>query len=391
MIPRSLSATAAAAFEACPARWKAEFYDKPPAPSSSAADLGTVCHAALEDFVVAGHEPQQKGTAPIIEGLYEKHYHDLMPDDTRLAEGMSMIRTWHERTDFTNRVVLSTEQKESFDIPTSAGPIKFNYIWDRCDLLDGPWNANGEMRIEVIDYKTISRPISPEGLKDKIQARCYGLAAQLKYPEADKIWVTFDLLRYEPVGIVFTKDENRATWRYLKALAERVIALDETVPFPERLNNECHWCIRKLNCESLQANVAAGGFGTLGDPKEVAAKRHKLAQQVKALERVVQELDDYLIDWAEKEDVLEWTTDELRVVVTARKTRSIDSGRAAEVLTADQLKKYGSVGVTTVDRMLKEGALSPAQKADLIDLMSNKFGEPRINTFDKNPIDVSAI
>lgn len=387
MIPRSLSATAAAAFEACPARWKAEFANRVPAPSSSAADLGTVCHATLEDFVAAGHEPQQKGKQPIIEGMYEKHYHDLMPDDSRKAEGMSMIRTWHERTDFINRVVLSTEKKESFDIPTSAGPIPFNYIWDRCDLLEGPWSHNGEMRIEVIDYKTISRPLSPDGLKDKIQARCYGLAAQLKYPEADKIWVTFDLLRYDPVGVVFTKDENRATWRYLKKLAERVIELEESDPFPERLNNECHWCIRRLSCESLQANVAVGGIMSLGDPKEVAAKRHKLAQQAKALDKLVQELDDYLIDWAEKEDVLEWATDDLRVVVTARKTRAIDSSRAAEVLTPDQLKKYGSVGVTTVDRMIKEGALTPAQKANLIDLMSNKFGEPKIATFDKNPID----
>jgi hypothetical protein len=241
----------------------------------------------------------------------------------------------------------------------------------------------------VIDYKTITRPISPEGLKDKVQARCYGLAAQLQYPMADKIWVTFDLLRYEPVGIVFTKDDNRATWRYLKALAERVIALDESEPFPEKLNAECHWCIRRHECQTLQANADAGGVLATKEPKAVAATRHKLELQRKALERVIQELDSYLLDWAEREELLEFDTDELRVLVTARKTRAVDSRKAAEIIGPDLLEEYGSIGVTAIDRMVKEGAVTPAQKADLLDLITSKFGEPKIQTIEKNPIDSS--
>lgn len=390
MIPKSLSATAAAAFENCPARWAAEFFNKAPQPSNDAANLGTAVHGALELFVKSGGEPQKgTGQQAILEQLFFDQYDELFTDNSRKTEGLDMVRTWYNRTSFVDHVVVSTEKKDHFDIPTSAGPIPFNYIWDRCDILDGPWNAEGETRIEVIDYKTVTRPISPEGLKDKIQARCYGLAAQLQYPMADKVWVTFDLLRYEPVGIVFSKEDNRATWRYLKALAERVIALDDSEPLPERLNSECHWCVRRHECETLQANTDAGGVLASKDPKLVATKRHKLALQLKALDRVVQELDNYLLDWAEREELLEFDTDELRVLVTARKTRAVDSRKAAEIVGPGLLEEYGSLGVTAIDRMVKEGAVTPAQKAELLDLITSKFGEPKISTIEKNPIDSS--
>src|ERR1044071_34422 len=210
MIPKSLSATSVAAFENCPARWRAEFFDKAPQPTNEAAALGLAVHGALEDFIVNGYKPQgDDKAAAMLENYFFHHYHDLFSDESRKAEGLTMCRTWFERTDLSGRTVLSTEKKDTFLIPTSAGKIPFNYLWDRCDKLD-------DKVLEVIDYKTIARPISPDGLKDKIQARCYGLAAQLQYPDAERVWVTFDLLRYDPVGIVFTKDDNRATWKYLK-------------------------------------------------------------------------------------------------------------------------------------------------------------------------------
>lgn len=383
MRPKSLSASAAAVFEACPARFHAEYILRAPDLSSEAADLGTVCHAALEDFVAAGHEPPKDW--PILEAAYFKHYEATFEDDSRKAEGLSMVRTWHERTDFVNRVVLSTEKKSSFDIPTPFGPIPFNYIWDRCDLLEGPWCAEGGVRVEVTDYKTVSRPISPEGLKDKIQARCYGLAAQIAFPDAEQIWVTFDLLRYEPVGIVFTRDENVATWKYLKKLALRVL---ESEPV-ERLNGECHWCLRRCECTLLGEHVEAGGILSMGDVKEVSRKRHELGLKAKALAKVVEELDDFLVSWAEKEELLEWDVDDLHVALTARKTRTIDNQRAVELIGPELLQKYGNLTMTAVDKMLKDKALEPQVAAQVRDLIGVKFSEPTIKTFEKNPIDSS--
>ena len=381
--PKSLSASAATVFEACPARFHAEYVLRAPNLSSEAADLGTVCHAALEDFVAAKHEPPKDW--PALEAFYFKHYETVFEDDSRRAEGLTMLRTWHERTDFTNRIVLSTEKKDTFDIPTPYGPIPFNYIWDRCDLLEGPWMQNGDGdHIEVTDYKTISRPISPDGLKDKIQARCYGLAAQIQFPQAEKIWVTFDLLRFEPVGIVFTRDDNVATWKYLKRLAQRVLEMEQP---EERLNGECHWCVRRHECSLLREHVEAGGILGLGDPITVSKRRHELSNQAKALNRVIEELDSFLIDWAEKNDMMEWDADDLHVAITARKTRTIDTKRAVDLLDPDLLRKYGNLTMTAVDKLLKSGELDPRTASDLRELITNKFSEPSIKTFEKNPID----
>lgn len=389
MIPKSFSATAAATFEECPARYKAEQIDRAATPAGSAASLGTVVHGALEDFVVQKiHEYKDKKAALAkLREFYQKHYETHFPDPSRFEEGWEMLGRWFDRQDWVNRLVLSAESKANFTIPTSAGDIPFNYIWDRCDLLEGPWQAEGDDQIEIVDYKSWMRPISPGDLKDKIQARCYGLAGQIMYPHATKIWVTFDQLRYDPVSVVFTKEENAATWHYLKRLLERVIAMpDDEVE--ESINQSCKWCVRLLTCDTAMSNAAAGGVLSLADPGKAAAKRQKITDQISALENAKRSVDEWLFEYLEAHQLMEFEGEGVHVGITARKTRKVDAERVARVIGPDLVAQHGSLTIKAVDALL--GATSPltdAQKADLRDLINVSVGQPSIYTKPLNPID----
>lgn len=387
MIPRSLSASSALTFESCPARWRAEYHERAPQPSGDAALLGTACHAALERWVTEGwYEKFPDGVDAVAGGegirvmdrLYEEEYARLFSHQDRFEEGLGLCANWLARQDWKGRTVLCTEDKQSFELRTSAGPVPFNYIWDRCDQLD-----SGD--IEVVDYKTVSAPIQPDALKKRIQARAYGLAAQIAYPDAKRIWVTFDLLRYEPVGVVFTRDDNVATWRYLRALAERVIASDGT---EETLNPECRYCVRRHECETLNRHVAAGGHLGISDPAAAAERRLHLEGAKKAIEGMLAELDEVILSHCEHEELLGFATPAVEVEITARRTRTVDSASVARVVGPELVAANAKLGVTALDGMLKakDSPLTDGQKSELRQLIRYTHGEPSVKVKPKAPV-----
>lgn len=387
MIPKSLSATSIQVFEACPARWVAEYFNRAPQPSSTHADLGTAVHGALERYVKDGlHAVHGSGGADNwseLADLFTEEYERLFDDQSRYAEGLQMCKRWYDRQDWTDRTVLSTEVKTNFLVKAKGNEVIFNYVWDRCDKID---NGDGTYDVEVIDYKTVSRPVSVDGLKNKIQARCYGLAGQIAYPEARRIWVTFDLLRFDPVGIVFTRDENIATWRYLQRTFARILDTDEETA-PEVLNPECNWCIRKLVCGALGKHVDVGGVLGSDDPLAVSKMRFDLENQKKGIDAAIRDLDEFLLTYAEKNEVFEIEHPDLDVRITSKRSRALDSERVADIIGVELLAEYGSIGVTAVDKLLKDKRLSDSQREALKGLVRYKHSEPKIVVSAKNPID----
>jgi hypothetical protein len=324
MIPKSLSATALTVWESCPARYVAESFKKAPEVSGVYADLGSACHGALEMYV---REVYVERTArPDVDRLIEYFDYDfgdrfgVVGSGDLYNDGVAMMRNWFTRSNILDdgRTIVSLETKDHFDINTSAGVIPFNYIFDRLDL-----HEDGS--VEVVDYKSIRFRLSPEGLKDKIQARAYAVAAQLLYPDAPRVWVTFDLLRYDPVGIVFSREENLATWRFIKRRANEIIATSE-VDAPETVNAECRFCIRKQVCESILAHEDVGGVLALADPLAAAKARARADQRIKALTASIAELDAFIMQSAEHDDVDTYEDDEVRVWIDSRPARWPCSG-----------------------------------------------------------------
>lgn len=347
--PRSLSPTSLDKYEKCPARWKAETFNYGSSPDSAAALKGTVVHAVLERWVADGHY-QRRVDLDEATRLYDHEYHNRFSDDSEYADGLQMVLGWVQRQDWSDRRVLSTEVKQFFTINTSAGPLKINYIFDRCDELD-----DGE--IEVVDYKTFIMPMAPADMRGKVQPRMYGLAAQMMYPKAERIWVTFDLLRYGPVGIAFTKEQNRETHKYLKEAAERIIADPCT---KETLNTECKWCVRKHQCKALKSHLNAGGALSITDVDKAVKDRKELGIAIQAAKVMQDDLDAFIFAHMENEGV----TEVGGIKAAVRNTRSIDPLTLRRIIGPElALGMAGDVGIGAVDKLLRTDQIDPDQKA----------------------------
>lgn len=376
MIPNSLSATSIQVYEECPKRFEAEYLLRAPSPGGAAASLGTACHETMEPWVADGHYLKNYADPKaVLKGLYDEAYWRVFADAARYDEGWGLLTKWLDRQDWQGRTVLSAEQKKNFVIKSSAGDIPFNYIMDRVDRLD-----NGD--IEVTDYKTLSQPISPEKLRYKIQARAYALAAQLEHPDANRIWVTFDMLRFEPVGVVFTKEENRETWRYLHALAERVLA--DSNP-QEQLGNGCRFCIRKTVCDALVRHGAGGGSLALSDPAAAAKKRYELSNAKSAITALIVELDEFLVEHCKTNDVLSFDADNYEVVVSASARRQADPATVATIIGPSLMAKYGDLKIASIDIMLKSDDLSPDQKSQVRQAIRKVYSDASVKVAEKSP------
>jgi RecB family exonuclease len=367
----SLSATAAQVFELCEARWRAERVDWASSPGSRAAGLGTVCHAALEHFVHDKiYDDLTCDQELMMLGYYTKAYEAQFADKTHFEEGLALVLRWMRRQVWAGRRVLSTEVKENFMLPTSIGRIPVNFIWDRCDEM-----ADGT--IEVVDYKTNVAPLTHEDLMHNVQARLYGLAAQIKFPSAEMIWVTFDYLRHQPVGVRFTKEQNAETYRYMRRLAERIIVSEGK---EETLNDQCKWCVRRHACGKLRDHVKVGGILGITDPAEAADRRRDLDAVAQAVKVMIEELDQVILAHMDDIEETEFKTDHTEVKLDVSSRRHVDDRLAAAVLGPDIMAKYGSLTMANIDALLKGKELDDVQKKELRELIFPKLGNPRVKT-----------
>lgn len=381
MEPKTLSASAASVFELCEARYKANYIDRAAEISNKAGLLGSAVHEALEIWVKGGHHtadwPDIIKREQAMQVVWESVYVDYFPDREHFAEGWGMLRKWLQEQDWTDRTVISTEVKKYFDIPTSRGALRFNYIIDRMDQL-----ADGA--IDVVDYKSVRVPITVDRMKHLIQVRCYGVAAMIEYPDAPEIWVTYDLLRYNKVSVRLTRDDCVTTWKYLRKLAERIYESDGT---KETLNPECRFCVRKHECETLKRNADNGGVLSIGTLEELTDRLYHLMNVKAGLDAAISELQDHGMKLVEDAGLFEWETDSVSAKIKATGRREVDAELAARVVGPEIMARYGKLGVGSVEEILETEDLTDAQRSQLKQLMRKKWSSPRIDLKPKSPID----
>lgn len=310
-------------------------------------------------------------------------------------DGWALCQVWFKRTDLSKRRVISVECKKTFDLKTSAGIIPVTYIIDRLDELQAP-DANGQGgRYEVVDYKTIRFAPKNSELKAKIQPRIYALAIQIEYPQAEQIWVTFDCLRHEPIGsVMFTREDNAKTYRSLQKAAERIIAIDPEEKNPkstkyltETLNSECQYCIRKLRCKTLQSNVLAGGVHSV-TTQEAVQQIAKVNHQIKALERVQEQLNAMIIKFAEQNDITDWEQPDGSVVkISVKPRRTIDPKMVIKIIGPELTQKYGKLNMAEIDAILKGNEVTDAQKQQIKSLMGKNYSDPSVVVIPAAPMD----
>lgn len=384
---KTLSPTALETAIVCPARFQVTHVDYAADEGSVAADVGTAVHGALERYVYDCYgslvHPETEVLQPTLEHLmfcFNRSYAEVFGKvDSRSAEytdGADMLHRWYTRTDLSDCDVLLIEQKENFPVPLPDGTaVPFNYKFDRLDRL-GPYEYR------VVDYKTGRLPITAEALRQKIQARCYALATQIRHKDAQRIWVVFDMLRHDSIGVVFSREDNADTWRMVRSATAELHGHSDTDP-PEQINASCRYCVRAPSCQTLQSNVTAGGVEALTVP-EIVDLRYTLDTQVKGLTRVIESLDSRLLAYVKETDELRIEGEQAVAQVGVSYRRSVTDARAiATMLGPELVEKYGNFRVSDVDALLKLEQLTPEQKKTLAQYVRRSPTKPTIESAKK--------
>jgi len=347
------------------------------------ADLGTACHDALERYV---RDVYMKKIAPasweLLFSYYKESYKEIFATvvikGPVFEDGKAMLKSWFGRTDLSDVQVLSVEEKHRFPLVTSIGEIPISYILDRLDYFE----RDGKKIIRVVDYKTIRKNISSDELRRMIQSRLYDLMIRIQYKgwDFDEVHVVFDLLRHDPVGVIFDRSDTIETYEWLRAEAERIIAAPDDNP-PETLNAECNYCVRKVQCKTLQRNIAGGGIFTVTDVSHAASLREQAESQIKALESLKAELDEFLLTFGEQNDLIKWRdpNDQYEIQLSAQARRGIsDTKRAAEILGAELMGEIGKINIGEIDKLLKSEEITEDQKVALRRLITRNVGELKV-------------
>lgn len=377
MIPRSLSATSVNVAELCLSRWAAEMFDKGAGIDNDAASLGSSVHGGLEMFVkecINGNLP------PIWDNLrmfymisFGEQFGWMDQQHEFYIDGEKMLKDWFDRiSEFEKFEVLSCEVKETFPLKTSAGEIPFTYIFDRLDRTD-----TGIIR--VVDYKTSRWNVTAEDLRSKVQARVYGLAAQIKFPEAERIWVQFEMLRHGlPVGVMFNKTQNRNTYRYLKAAAERIIKTDHDTA-PESLNSECRFCVKNSTCDAVASSVAVGGVMSLDLP-DMIDRYALLDSQRAAIQSALGSMESMITAAAKEDSWIESEGEIAKAKFKVNRRRYVDGDMVAHIIPPALWAKYGSHSITLKDfeNLIQDPSLNADQRTQLKGMIHEAWGQPKL-------------
>lgn len=376
MIPKSLSASSILVSEGCMDRWATEYFDRTPSPSSEPANVGTACHFVFENFVKAVYIDKVLKWDDIaaFKAFYDMGYTATFQnanfDTDAYADGAQLIAKWYDRwKSGLPNTVLSCEVKSTFDIKTSAGPIPWNYIYDRADQI-------GEDEYEIVDYKSIRARLTMDDLKAKIQPRSYAVAGQIQWPHAKRIWVTFDMIRHdETISVCFSREENIKTYRYMQRAAERIIAADREDVEPT-VNAECKWCIKKSNCDALLKNVAAVTPLTMS-LEQLAERKLLITSQLEGLKYADEEIDKAIMAEAEHEDAIEFDVGEYQIGFSSRSNRKANSAAIAHIVGPELSTKYGTFSMANIDKMLASGELDDATAKAVKAEISKTWSDPK--------------
>ena len=386
----TISASSIQVFEGCTARYQAEMVDRVPSPggSSDPAQLGTAVHDTLERIVQEVYIDKTRELEwDVIVAYFKQEFmkqFGRIPDmkDAWYADGVDMLERWFNRTDLDKVRVLMVEKKMRVPIKTSIGDVPYTFIFDRLDMFE----EDGKTIVRIVDYKTWRQYLTPDGLRQKPQGRLYGMAIMLAKAELEKelgfelkpdeIWVCFDQLRYDPVEVKFDREDNVATWRYVRKTAERIIA--EPEPGKRTLNGECQFCVLKATCPKLTQNVQAGGVMALaGDRNEMAKRYLELEGASKAIKYAMEEVVEEILKDAMDSDEIEYDTEDFQVTFKSSRRKSYDPATVREIIGDNLFASLGKINNSEIDKLLKGEALTSSQKSRLRSSVNESIGEPK--------------
>lgn len=393
MIPKSVSATSLTTARECLKRFWAENIEFARGWTNDPARNGSCCHSALQRYVdevylKKTHAPDAARLSDYYELFFLQEF-GISDEFANLREaGMEMMEKWsaREAEHFAGRTVINLEEKTALYIESSIGPIKLNYILDRFDTV-------GPNRYEIIDYKSQHKNVTTRTiLKDYMQPDIYALAKYIEHPDAESMFVTFDMLRYDLVTIEITKERSRAFFADICKTIEEIIATDAQ-DAPETLNKSCNYCIRKAGCATLQRNIDVGGLFSLTLEEQIDL-RTQIDLQVKGLTALTGELDSVVEETLGKDLKMELKTPSSRAYFTTGQENKIrDFNEVEQIVGTETFFRYGKKTMTLkeFDKMVKDPLLTDDQRTALKALKEKKWKDPKINYENTRGEEASAV
>jgi hypothetical protein len=184
------------------------------------------------------------------------------------------------------------------------------------------------------------------------------------------------------VGRVFSREQNIATWRRIHNGYDMILEAEpnDEGNYPETLNSECLFCVRKTSCNAYLKNVAAGGVFSFGSPEEIVDRRALLQWQVKAATAAIKELDELILEQAKTEDVKVYESANNRITFGVSSRRDVDPRMVEMVVGSELFSDYGGkkIAMGQFDKMMKDPRVSPAQRAQLKNLIHYNLGDPTV-------------
>lgn len=382
---RSVSPTALGVARACTSRWYVENVIGGRGFQSTAADLGTVCHSALEYYVktavVDGTQPRElKTLLDFFQLFYLKIFKDHDFERREYHEGVKMMRDWFKRNqNWDEFEVVSLEQKKTVTVTTSAGEVPCNFIIDRLDRIDGD-------TMRVTDYKSWQNKLYPEDVKRTAQAKIYAVATKILYPEVKRVHVVYDQLRYNEVGVYFNEADLKDAWKWLTKQVRYLLDLTSD-DIKETINPECGFCVKKNNCGAFRKHKEAGGIHSLTNA-QLLERSTEMANAQKMIASAQEEIDKLIrarVEGDEDNELNHVRKDgiEIEARISPRYASFVLEDEVQGLVGAKLYLKYARLGTAGHKQLLDDPELTTEQVVALKELRKRSAKDPVLQVKEK--------
>lgn len=351
-------------FEQCPAQFDLKFRQNKAVAGpekKSAPALGTLVHHVCEHLVREHVENERTGPLSYERGkaLWQQFWEQSGLTGLEMyADGANLVEAFiRDQAELDSRDVLDLEVE--FELVIDG--VRITGTIDRVDQVD-------PTTIEVIDYKTNRQLWSGEELDHDLQLAVYWTAAKRRWPWAQRIKLTYWMLRHgvrQPVE----RDEATAAaaLEYLVTTGRAALQAEKYEP---KLSPLCGWCAVREHCQAYQKVLKEHpDFGAIPeDLEDVGRERELVAASISILNKRKKDLESKIREALKGEETVELAGVEYSLLQTRTQTYPVEDtlsvlSRMAGVDALAVRERLLSVDKDALKELLDElkGTLSKAQ------------------------------
>ena len=220
----------------CPQQWKLKYVDRLPEEPKPWFNLGSAVHAALEAFYegrVAEPPPLEELEEVFGEAFDPGAYPDDAERERRRADGLRMIREFHEKHADDFRPALAVEKRLDFEVEG----VPFLGFVDRVDRTE-------DDRLRIVDYKT-GGSLDQERAETDTQLTLYQVGSERAFGREVATVCLYHVPTQTPFEAPRHGEERVEELRRRVRTAARGIRDGAFEPEPGRY---CEWCDFRPHC-----------------------------------------------------------------------------------------------------------------------------------------------